>query len=452
VSRWLEVALGEVLTKSDAWIRLDPEAEYKEVRARLWGKGLELRRVVSGSEIASSRRLQVRAGQFLISRIDARHGAAGLIPDELDGAVVSNDYPAFDVDERRLVPEYLGWYSKTAAFVDACRHASEGTTNRVRLQEQRFLDLTMPLPPVEEQRRVVRKIERLAARVQGVTRLRSSAESTATLLSAAALRSVFAGERPYGSVAFSKDARALLATQAEKYRRRQRSTHNRACPERPTINVEGSPLPNGWVWTTLGSALTHLVDCVNDTPDFSEVPTDFLGLKTTNVRPYSLDLTQRWYMTKGDFDAWNRREAPLAGDLVLTREAPVGNACMLPAGLLMCLTQRLMLLRADSEFVSPEFVLHFLNSPQFKAQVAEASRGLTTPHVNVKDAPTFAMPLPPLEEQVIICAHLQTLRAATGRINALTVAETAELHALLPSALSSLFGDGEWDLEEVRPA
>jgi len=198
VSRWLEVALGEVLTKSDAWIRLDPEAEYKEVRARLWGKGLELRRVVSGSEIASSRRLQVRAGQFLISRIDARHGAAGLIPDELDGAVVSNDYPAFDVDERRLVPEYLGWYSKTAAFVDACRHASEGTTNRVRLQEQRFLDLTMPLPPVEEQRRVVRKIERLAARVQGVTRLRSSAESTATLLSAAALRSVFAGERPYG--------------------------------------------------------------------------------------------------------------------------------------------------------------------------------------------------------------------------------------------------------------
>ena len=139
-----------------------------------WGKGLELRRIVTGSEIAASRRLRVRARQFLVSRIDARHGATGIVPDELDGAVVSSDFPSFDIDESRLLPEYLGWYSKTSAFVDDCRHASEGTTNRVRLQEQRLLNLRMALPPLEGQRRVVRKIERLAAHLQNMDSARGT--------------------------------------------------------------------------------------------------------------------------------------------------------------------------------------------------------------------------------------------------------------------------------------
>ena len=55
---------------------------------------------------------------------------------KLDGAIVTNDFPVFSIAEQRVLPAYLGWLSRTASFVEECLRASEGTTNRVRLQEQ----------------------------------------------------------------------------------------------------------------------------------------------------------------------------------------------------------------------------------------------------------------------------------------------------------------------------
>jgi type I restriction enzyme, S subunit len=158
---WPLVPLGEVLAKSEQWIDLDPQTTYREITVRLWGKGVELRRQVTGVEIAASRRLQVEAGQFILSRIDARNGALGLVPDSLDGAVVSNDFPVFTPDSSRIFPPFLGWMSRTRTFVDLCKAASEGTTNRVRLQEERFLSMEVSFPALPEQRRIVARIENL---------------------------------------------------------------------------------------------------------------------------------------------------------------------------------------------------------------------------------------------------------------------------------------------------
>lgn len=159
------VSLGSVLARSDSWIELDPLKNYTELTVHLWGRGVSTRRVVEGSEIAGQRRLKVMSGEFVVSRIDVRHGAFAVIPDQLDGAIVSNDFPTFRPNQEQLLPEYLGWLSRTHDFVDSCRSASEGTTNRVRLKEDKFAQIEIPLPPLAEQRRIVAKIERLAAKI-----------------------------------------------------------------------------------------------------------------------------------------------------------------------------------------------------------------------------------------------------------------------------------------------
>lgn len=148
---WAMVSLGEVLTRSEDWIDIKPDERYREVTVRLWGKGVAQRREVTGAEIAAARRLVVRSQQFIVSRIDARNGAFGLIPDSLDGAVVSHDFPVFTPNTSRILPKFLEWMSRTRAFVDICKAASEGTTNRVRLKEDRFLATEIPLPPLPEQ-------------------------------------------------------------------------------------------------------------------------------------------------------------------------------------------------------------------------------------------------------------------------------------------------------------
>lgn len=192
---WPIVALGDVLRRSEHMIPLDPDATYKEVTVRINGKGVVERRQVQGVEIAADRRYKVKSGQFIISRIDARHGASGLIPNELDGAVVTNDFPLFDVAKDRLDPAFLDWMSKTASFVELCKRASEGTTNRVRLSEDRFKALNIPLPPLDEQRRIVARIEELAAKVEEARGLRRSLNSEIRSLPRAILSSNESGRR-----------------------------------------------------------------------------------------------------------------------------------------------------------------------------------------------------------------------------------------------------------------
>ncbi len=92
----------------------------------------------------------IHSNQFILSRIDARNGAFGIVPDSLDGAIVSNDFPVFSLNPHRIIPSFLGWMSKTGRFVDLCKAASEGITNRARLKEDRFLAMTIPLPPLSE--------------------------------------------------------------------------------------------------------------------------------------------------------------------------------------------------------------------------------------------------------------------------------------------------------------
>jgi type I restriction enzyme S subunit len=184
-------------------VTLLPEATYREVTVKMWGKGVILRGIVTGAEIASSRRFVARTGQFILSRIDARNGAIGIVPPELDGAVVTNDFPLFYLDQDRIDSAFLGWLGRTHGFVELCVRASEGTTNRVRLQEDRFLALEISLPPMAEQRRVVARIEELAAQIQEVRALREEIEENLHSMLSAAHRQIANGapRRPLGEVA-----------------------------------------------------------------------------------------------------------------------------------------------------------------------------------------------------------------------------------------------------------
>jgi type I restriction enzyme S subunit len=179
---WPTVKLGEVLRRSDETIELQPDLAYRQITVKLWGKGVVLRGILTGAEIAASRQTVARRGQFILSRIDARNGALGIVPPELDEAIVTNDFPVFNVVENRLLPTYLGWMCRMASFVEECKRASEGTTNRVRLQEDKFLAREIPLPPLAEQRRVVARIEELSAQIHEARTLRHQATEEAEAL------------------------------------------------------------------------------------------------------------------------------------------------------------------------------------------------------------------------------------------------------------------------------
>lgn len=169
---WNTVALGELLTPRSEFCAISPERYYQEVTVKLWGKGVRLRRRVMGSEIASKERNVARAGDFIVSKIDARNGAYGFIPPELDGAVVTNDFPLFAIIQERIQPRWMYWVCRSKFFVDLCRSASVGTTNRVRLKESKFVQMPIPVPPMAEQQRLVAHLDAIEARLNRAERLR----------------------------------------------------------------------------------------------------------------------------------------------------------------------------------------------------------------------------------------------------------------------------------------
>lgn len=182
---WPKVTLGELLCRSDEQAILDPAAEYHEVTIKLWGKGVISRGKVSGSDVVSVRRV-VRKNQLILSKIDARNGAIGLVPPELDGAIVSNDFPSFEFrDPSRCDAAFMGWLARSAPFVDLCRAASEGTTNRVRIKEDRFLNQQVALPPLAEQQALVTRLDGLAEKTRQLEAHMDAADqvSSALLLS-----------------------------------------------------------------------------------------------------------------------------------------------------------------------------------------------------------------------------------------------------------------------------
>jgi len=203
MNNWQTTSLGELLSRSTETAEIQPDESYKEITVRLWGKGVVLRGVASGSELNGSRRFLARKGQLILSRIDARNGAIGMVPESLDGSVVSNDFPLFDLDRNRIQPSYFEWLTKTKPFVELCQKASEGTTNRVRLQEGRFLNLQIPLPPLSEQRRIVARIEELAAKINEARKIRSDVEKEQALLLSSAFHRIAANapRQPLGEIA-----------------------------------------------------------------------------------------------------------------------------------------------------------------------------------------------------------------------------------------------------------
>jgi type I restriction enzyme S subunit len=169
VSRWPEVALGEVLHHRKEFIEIDDLERYRRPRVQLHAQGVVLRDEVEGAVIKTKKQQVCRADELLVAEIDAKVGGYGIVPLELDGAIVSSHYFLFAADDRKLDPHYLGWYVKTPAFGDQVQ--AQGSTNYAAIRPAHVLAYTMPLPPIEEQGRVVRKIERLATKSASAHRL-----------------------------------------------------------------------------------------------------------------------------------------------------------------------------------------------------------------------------------------------------------------------------------------
>lgn len=161
-----------------------------------------------------------------------------------------------------------------------------------------------------------------------------------------------------------------------------------------------------WPKIALKEVCLAIVDCVNKTAPLSEGATPFKMLRTTNVRDGFIDVQNCRYVDEDTYTRWTRRQTPQRGDVILTREAPLGEVGMLRSDESVFLGQRLMSYRADPRFLDQHFLLYSFLAPDLQAQVRALGSGSTVEHMRVPDGERLEIALPPLRIQQRIGAIL----------------------------------------------
>lgn len=153
--------IGSFLRHSGESITIEDTEKYVQVTVHTDNGGLEVRDKKSiyklGKDIGTKRQYRIHAGQFLISKIDARNGAFGIVPEELENAIVTHDFPIFNVDNSMLNSEFLLLITTSKHFKKVAQDCSSGTTNRQRIDLNEFLNQRIPIPTKSQQDEIVAK-------------------------------------------------------------------------------------------------------------------------------------------------------------------------------------------------------------------------------------------------------------------------------------------------------
>lgn len=144
------VAIGKFLKRNKTNILIENGKTYKRVTIKTNNGGVYLRDIAKGDKIGTKKQFTIKSGQFIVSKIDARNGAFGVVTDEVDGAIITGNFWTFDVDYNLINPHYLSLITTTPEFIRFCEKSSTGTTNRHYLQQDLFLEVQIPLPPLNE--------------------------------------------------------------------------------------------------------------------------------------------------------------------------------------------------------------------------------------------------------------------------------------------------------------
>jgi type I restriction enzyme S subunit len=383
---WEKKPIGEVVSPVERAEVPIPGKYYRQIGVRLWGQGAYEREILDGGQTRYQALYRVETGDIIVNKIWARNGSVAVVNGELAGCFCSGEFPIYAPDRNRLEPRWFHWITKTNWFWYECDLKSRGTSGKNRIRPEKFLEIQIPFPPLEEQQRIVAKIDELAAKIEETSTLQQQAEAK--------------GER-------------LLISMAHRH----------------DLNGDAKEREN-WKWVSLGEVLLSVDDShrVETERTYSNFGIYSFGRGLFKKQPIDGALTS----------ATTLRRAK-RGQFVYSRlfafEGAYGMVTDDYDGFFV--SNEYPTFDCDQSRMRVEFLWVHFKSPAVWKEVAVGSKGLGDRRQRVQPAQllSYRLWLPPLEWQNRI-AEVQT------QVNALKLLQretTAELDALLPSVLDKAF-------------
>jgi type I restriction enzyme S subunit len=311
----------------------------------------------------------VQRGDLLIAGLgDERNtvGRACVAPNGIEPAMVKADCFRLRLFRDMALPGFIAAQLTAGASADAGVLSSGSTRSRIPLSV--MVSRKLALPPIDEQSGITafldHEIGKIAALIEQQQRL----------------------------IELLKEKRQAVISHAV-----TKGLNPDASMKDSGIQWLGE-VPTHWFVSRLKNCCSEIVDCKNRTPD--EHPEgEFLVVRTTCVRNGSFDRDGGYLTDDKSFIEWTQKGKPEVGDVLFTREAPTGEACLVPSDLAFCLGQRMMYLRPDRQKLVSEYLLHSIYGPLIRDRIDSKSKGSTVGHLRVGEVGELPILLPTLKEQ-----------------------------------------------------
>lgn len=386
---WPSVKLGAVVATVLRKEVPIPGTTYRQIGVRLWGEGAYERETIDGAQTKYPVFFRVEHGDIIVNKIWARNGSVAVVHKPLAGCFATGEFPLFAPRQDKLLPKWIHWLTKTPGFWAQCDKNSRGTSGKNRIKPSQFLEIEIPLPPLAEQRRIVARIEELAAQIHDAQSFHQQATEEASILLSSGMAKIF------------QQLSSKHPTQ----------TLEQLC----NVVRGGSPRPAGSPLYYGGNIPFMKVG------DLTKDDGKFLYEASASVN--ELGCAHSRFIEAGTLMLTN--SGATLGVPKITRIAGCFN------------DGSQAFLNLDSS-IDQEFLYYFFKSKTlwFREQLA---RGQGQPNLNTDMTKKMVIPIPPLVEQRRIVAELDALRAEVDALKKLQAETAAELDALLPSLLDRAF-------------
>lgn len=360
-------------------------------------QGRKTQYILEPYEKVSSGKTKFQKNAVLVGKITpcTQNNKVSIVPDDIEGGFATTEVFALHCLDKML-PLFLNYYVRSDAINKLLVNSMIGATGRQRVPTETLKNLDIPLPPLEEQRRIVGVLDGLFGKIDKSIALLAESIASASSLIPSALNEVFEelGEK-WEKESIEKIAQIIDGDRGENYPKKDEFFEKEYC----------------------------------------------LFLSAKNVTKNGFAFKENQFITK-EKDAILRKGRLQKYDLVLTTRGTIGNVAFFDDSVpfeIIRLNSGMVILRVFNENINHKFLYIFLNSPIFESFLNEIQNGAAQPQISIRNFKSLQIPLPPLDIQTQTVAYLDALHVKADALKKAQEKKKEALLALKASLLESAF-------------